>query len=79
MINDKENLAVKLCEVLKLNPNETTSIDITIYPDDCVYVTIGRKMFIKEMEEIVEVLKQYTLEETDKTSEIGNIYPQTFL
>jgi len=60
MITSRE-FAIDLCRVLELDMSRVTSINISMLPNQPVIVTIERTVVESEAEEIVKMVKQYTL------------------
>jgi hypothetical protein len=59
--------ATDLCRALELDMSRITSINISMLPNQPVTVTIERAVVESEADEIVKVVKQYTLVDKQDT------------
>lgn len=57
---------IKLCEILKLNAHEVSSISIKIVPSDIVIFKITKIMTNEESKQILEELTKYELHKKDE-------------
>lgn len=64
------DIGSEICKILELDPKFVRSIVIEIYPDDVVYVKVGRILQREEFDEIKEKIQTYKLVKTDITDEI---------
>lgn len=59
------DFATDLCRVLEIDMSRITSINISMLPNQPVIVTIERDLDRIEGDEIVKMVKQYTLVDKD--------------
>lgn len=70
MIASSKEVGSALCKIFGLNPKKVTRLEIVIQAGEPVVINSSQYMFEGDEHRMVEVLSEYALERTDKTSEI---------
>lgn len=69
-IATSRSIGIKLCKIFGLDPKKVSSISLYVPSDGIVSLDVVQITYQKEMQQLVELLEEYELEKTDRTSEI---------